>query len=105
MTQYKAKWPNENGIIDWSDTENKTWKQLIKRQNEVVQNRACDEFIAGLYELQLSLDSVPQLLAINRILKKGFIPVISSVARGQSDGRLYNINADDVAAFLSSSFL
>src|SRR3989338_2988382 len=70
MTQYKAKWPNENGIIDWSDTENKTWKQLIKRQNEVVQNRACDEFIAGLYELQLSLDSVPQLLAINRILKK-----------------------------------
>lgn len=40
---------------------------------------------------------------INRLLRKGFIPVISSVGRGQSDAKLYNINADDVAAFLSAN--
>ena len=38
---------------------------------------------------------------INRVLKKGLIPVISSVGRGQSDHKLYNINADDVAAFVA----
>jgi acetylglutamate kinase len=38
---------------------------------------------------------------INRVLKKGLIPVISSVGRGQVDHRLYNINADDVAAFIA----
>lgn len=40
---------------------------------------------------------------INRVLKKGFIPVISSVARCQSDHKLYNINADDVAASIASN--
>ena len=40
---------------------------------------------------------------INRILKKGFIPVISSVGRGETDNKLYNINADDVAAIVSAA--
>ena len=39
---------------------------------------------------------------INRTLNKGLIPVISSVGRGQSDAKLYNINADDVAAAISA---
>lgn len=70
MTQYHAKWPNEAGMIDWSDTENKTWHQLITRQYQVVQNRACNEFITGLDALKLSSDSVPQLVDVNKILKK-----------------------------------
>ena len=39
---------------------------------------------------------------INRVLKKGFIPVISSVARGQGDYKLYNINADDAARAIAA---
>ena len=82
MVQYVAKWPNKNGVIDWSDTENKTWHQLITRQNQVVQNRACDEFIAGLDALQLSSNAVPQLATVNNVLKKTgweMIPVSGTV--------------------------
>jgi len=35
---------------------------------------------------------------INRLLKKDIIPVISSVGKGQNDRKLYNVNADTVAA-------
>ena len=82
MVQYVAKWPNKNGVIDWSDTENKTWHQLITRQNQVVQNRACDEFIAGLDALQLSSNAVPPLATVNNVLKKTgweMIPVSGTV--------------------------
>jgi len=70
MVQYIAKWPNEKGVIDWLSTENETWQVLIKRQNEIVKNRACDEFMIGLDELQLSPNSVPQLSSVNKRLKK-----------------------------------
>lgn len=70
MTIYTAKWPNENGLIHWTDTENETWHTLITRQNEVVKNRACDEYLEGLNTLQLSQNSVPQLSDVNKILKK-----------------------------------
>lgn len=40
---------------------------------------------------------------INRILKKDTIPVLSSVGRGYNDGKLYNINADEVASFIAGA--
>lgn len=40
---------------------------------------------------------------INRMLKKDLIPVVSSVARGENDNKLYNINADDVAAAIAAA--
>lgn len=70
MTEYIAKWPDEKGIIHWTDAENQTWQTLIKRQKKAVQNRACDEFLEGLEALQLPMDCVPQLSAVNAILKK-----------------------------------
>lgn len=70
MTTYTAKWPNENGLIEWTETENNTWKTLITRQYETVQHRACDEYLAGLAELHLPSDRVPQLQDVNKILKK-----------------------------------
>src|SRR3990167_1192895 len=82
MTNYIAKFPNKNGLIDWSDTENKTWEKLIMRQTKVVQNRACDEFIAGLAELNLSIQSVPQLSDVNKAFKKTgwkMVPVTGTV--------------------------
>lgn len=70
MTTYTAKWPDHTGFIAWTETENNTWKTLISRQYETVQNRACDEYLAGLIELQLPHDRVPQLHEVNKILKK-----------------------------------
>ena len=67
---YQAKWPNENDLIEWTDTENSTWHQLITRQMKIIENRACKEFIAGLEQLNLPIDRIPQLPDINHQLAK-----------------------------------
>jgi phenylalanine-4-hydroxylase len=70
MTNYVAKWPNDAGLIDFSETENQTWKTLYERQIKTIQNRACKEFITGLDELNLSSDCIPQIPDLNRALEK-----------------------------------
>jgi phenylalanine-4-hydroxylase len=46
MTKYIAKASNAKGIVDFTDEENDIWRILFERQMEVVQNRACDEYLA-----------------------------------------------------------
>ncbi len=69
MTSYQAKWPNKDGLIEWTPTENQTWQKLITRQLKTIENRACDAFIKGLERLKLPHDRVPQLTDINEKLK------------------------------------
>jgi phenylalanine-4-hydroxylase len=69
MSQYIAKQANAQGIIDFSDTENKTWQTLIERQDKVVQGRACQAFMDGLATLNLPRDRVPQCSDINEVLQ------------------------------------
>lgn len=66
---YTSKILDSNGIIPWDQTENKTWETLVKRQNEVVKNRACQEFLEGLRILNFPQDKAPQLDHVNHILK------------------------------------
>lgn len=70
MTQYVAKWPNKNGLIEFSDIENNTWKILFERQMQTIQSRACDEFIQGISELGMSHNQIPQIPDLNQALKK-----------------------------------
>ncbi len=66
---YVSKYPDKNGLIDWTQAENETWNTLILRQNEIIKNRACDEFISGIKQLEFPKDKVPQLPDINKKLK------------------------------------
>jgi len=70
ITKYKAKLPNDDGTIEYSDTENDIWRQLITRQLKWIDDTACDEFLHGLTLLDLPLDRVPQLNEINEVLVK-----------------------------------
>ena len=70
VSKYVAKQPDEHGIIAYTDTENATWQKLIERQMEVIQQRACDEFISGLQCLNMSHRSIPQCSEINNALGK-----------------------------------
>lgn len=67
-TSYQAKQADENGFIEYSELENQTWQTLINRQIEAVRGKACDEFIAGMDELNLPHDRVPQLGEVNEVL-------------------------------------
>lgn len=60
MTKYIAKKPDKNGYIDFNAEENDIWHILIKRQLQVVQSRACEEYLTGLSILDMPHDRVPQ---------------------------------------------
>jgi phenylalanine-4-hydroxylase len=67
-TKYISKYPNSDGLIDWTPDENRTWNTLITRQGEIVKTRACPEFLEGLERIGFSKDRVPQHSEINRRL-------------------------------------
>ena len=82
MVEYVAKWPNKQGLIDWTSVENQTWQTLIERQLQTVENRACDAYLVGLNELALAYNCVPQLVDINKKLQKTgweMVPVSGTV--------------------------
>ncbi|PSW06678.1 phenylalanine 4-monooxygenase [Photobacterium lipolyticum] len=66
--KYVSKKPDENGYIDWNNKENQIWHDLIIRQLNCIDGRACDEYIAGLDLLNLPTEHVPQLDEINQVL-------------------------------------
>ncbi|MFZ4713267.1 MAG: phenylalanine 4-monooxygenase [Bacteriovoracaceae bacterium] len=68
-TKYISKYPNNQGVIEWSTDEDKTWNTLIHRQNKIVMNRASDEFIHGLDVIDFSKNSVPQHKILNDRLR------------------------------------
>lgn len=70
MTQYVAREPDSKGFVNYSPEEDQTWGFLYRRQMDIIENRACDEYIRGLEILGLSENSVPQLPDVNRALRK-----------------------------------
>jgi phenylalanine-4-hydroxylase len=70
MTKYIAKAPNAKGIVNFTAEENDTWKILFERQIEVVQDRACDEYLAGLKALDMPSHRIPQCGEISEVLKQ-----------------------------------
>ncbi len=65
---YVSKPLDSNGLIDWTETEDNTWKTLINRQQEVIKNRACDEFVNALNLVDFPKDKTPQLKDVNKKL-------------------------------------
>ncbi|WP_394252285.1 phenylalanine 4-monooxygenase [Vibrio profundi] len=68
MSKYHSKPVNAAGIVDWSHEEDLIWRDLLTRQLSVVEDRACRAYLEGLETLNLSVDRVPQLPDINRVL-------------------------------------
>jgi phenylalanine-4-hydroxylase len=69
MSNYTAK-HDQFGHVEYTSEENETWKILIERQLQVVEQRACLEFMTGLKRLALPLDRVPQCFEVTDILQK-----------------------------------
>ncbi len=60
-SNYTSKQPDENGVIHWSEEENKIWSELVARQLACIEGKACDEYLAGLKKINLPTDRIPQL--------------------------------------------
>ena len=68
-TQYLAREPDESGFIHYPESEHRVWNTLITRQLEVIENRACQEYLDGIEQLGLPMERIPQLGEINRVLE------------------------------------
>lgn len=68
-TNYVSKVPDSDGIIHWSEEENRVWSELIERQLACIEGTACDEYLLGLDKLALPKDRIPQLSEVSTILK------------------------------------
>ena len=62
--EYVSHPVDEKGYVSWTDTENNTWEKLVSRQQEIIQDRACKEFLEGISQLEFT-DQVPQLPELN----------------------------------------
>ena len=68
-SKYISRQPAENGVIAWPDNENNIWQRLVQRQEKLLENRACDEYMHGLSLLDLPRDHIPQLEGVNEVLR------------------------------------
>jgi phenylalanine-4-hydroxylase len=69
-SKYVSNPSDDNGIVHWSDEENQIWHDLIVRQLDIIEGRACKEYVEGLERLDLPRDRVPQLHEINTVLSE-----------------------------------
>ena len=70
VSRYVAKKPDSAGFIKYRDEENHVWQLLYQRQIDIIDGRACDEFVCGLKILELTPESIPQLPDVSHRLKK-----------------------------------
>ena len=68
-TTYIAKTAGKNGIAAYTKDENAIWQILFARQQTVIQDRACDEYIHGLQLLNLPQDRIPQCKEVSSVLQ------------------------------------
>jgi phenylalanine-4-hydroxylase len=67
---YTSKIPGANGLIDYSEEENRVWSELLTRQLRHLPGRVCDEYIAAMGAMNFPRDRVPQLHEISRVLQQ-----------------------------------
>lgn len=69
QSHYVAKTVDADGLAHYTDEENAIWQTLMQRQQPILQNRACDEFIHGLQLLQLPENKIPQCKDVSAVLR------------------------------------
>jgi phenylalanine-4-hydroxylase len=68
QTQYVSKSIDAQGFIQWTAEENERWARLYKRQIDLLQGRACDQYMEGIELLGMPSDQIPQLPDIDKVL-------------------------------------
>ena len=68
--------PDSNGDMPFTQEEDEIWRRLFDQQIEVIQGRACSEYILGLEKLNFPTDRVPMPKEVGESLRActGWIP-------------------------------
>lgn len=94
QSQYIAKAVDAMGIAHYTHEENATWQILMQRQQPILKNRACDEFIDGLAKLQLPEDRIPQCKEVSAALQDLTGWALEPVAALISFDKFFNLLAN-----------
>ena len=101
--KYVAREPDAEGFVEYPQEEHETWQILYQRQIEVIQNRACQEFLDGVDALGLSAHEIPQIPDMNKILGAATGWGVAPVAALISFGKFFELLANKkfpVATFI-----
>ena len=82
---------------DWqgySAAEHATWKTLFERQQQILQGRACAEFLSGIHALDVTAAGIPDFRRLNEILKASSGWEIAAVAGLVPDDVFFALLAD-----------
>jgi phenylalanine-4-hydroxylase len=61
----------EQPWADYTPTDHKVWASLFGRQREILNGRACNEFLENQQRFGMSPDTIPKFQALNRVLRAG----------------------------------
>lgn len=64
----RADWTIDQGWSAYTPAEHATWKTLFERQSRLLPGRACDEFIAGMLDLPIGPDQIPDFRKLSDVL-------------------------------------
>ena len=69
-TRYVAKVPDRNGHIAYSGAEHAVWRDLITRQQPIVEKYACDDYLQALERMHFPTDRIPQCTEVSAVLRQ-----------------------------------
>ena len=65
-----ADWTIAQGWERYTAEEHATWKTLFERQTRLLPGRACDEFLAGMRELPIGPQQIPDFRRLSDVLAR-----------------------------------
>lgn len=93
-TQYQAKKPNAEGLIEYSEGENRVWRDLYQAQIGLVNRHMAKKFLEGLAIIDLPKQRIPQCGEVSERLQKltgwQVVPVPALIAYDRFFGMLAN---------------
>lgn len=64
----RADWTIDQGWSSYTAQEHAVWKTLFERQSRLLPGRACDEFVAGMRDLPIGPEQIPDFHQLNYVL-------------------------------------
>ncbi|HVM79364.1 MAG TPA: phenylalanine 4-monooxygenase [Stellaceae bacterium] len=66
----RADFTIEQRWAAYSEEEHAIWRTLFRRQEALLRDRACAEFLAGVAELGVAADAIPDFRMLNAVLER-----------------------------------
>jgi phenylalanine-4-hydroxylase len=66
----RPDWTIDQGWERYTDADHAVWKTLFERQTQLLPGRACDEFVAGMEQLPIGADRIPNFVELSDVLMR-----------------------------------